>query len=156
MSPDCPIEKIKVMTKANDKNILRQIKLFYILKSTRSSWVNPFWKVNRGNASSLLPLPFLSLSVFSVPLSLSSVFRFLLLPPSVPLSLSAVVLVVIYRAKWVAFRCGVWGAAGRSAIGRDCQRSAPLPGFLAGARWVVGHCVRSVGSRRESGRQNSN
>ena len=50
-----------------------------------------------------------------------------------------------------------WGAAGRSAIGRDCQGSAPLPGFLASARWVVGHCVRSVGSRRESGRQkNSN
>jgi hypothetical protein len=36
---------------------------------------------------------------------------------------------------------------------RDCQGPAPLPGFLAGARWVVGHCVRSVGSRRESGRQ---
>ena len=51
----------------------------------------------------------------------------------------------------MAFRCGAWGAAGRSAIGRDCQRSAPLPGFLAGARWVVGHCVRSVGSRRERG-----
>jgi hypothetical protein len=35
-------------------------------------------------------------------------------------------------------------------MGRDCQGSAPLPlGFLAGARWVVGHCVRSVGSRRE-------
>jgi hypothetical protein len=46
MSPDCPIEKIKVMTKANDKNMLRQIKLFYILKTTRNSWVNPFWKVN--------------------------------------------------------------------------------------------------------------
>jgi hypothetical protein len=55
MSPDCPIEKIKAMTKANDKNMLRQIKLFYILKTTRSSWVNPFWKVNRGNASSSFP-----------------------------------------------------------------------------------------------------
>jgi len=69
-------------------------------------------------------------------------------PPSI-----AAVLIVIYRAKWVAFRCGAWGAAGRSAIGRDCQGSAPLPGFLVGARWVVGHCVRSVGSMRESGRQ---
>jgi hypothetical protein len=29
----------------------------------------------------------------------------------------------------------------------DCQ------GSVGGARWVVGHCVRSVGSRRESGRQ---
>ena len=55
MSPDCPIEKIKAMTKANDKNMLRQIKLFYILKTTRSSWVNPFCKVNRGNASSSFP-----------------------------------------------------------------------------------------------------
>jgi len=36
----------------------------------------------------------------------------------------------------------------------DCQGPAPPPlGFLVGARWVVGHCVRSVGSRRESGRQ---
>jgi hypothetical protein len=39
------------------------------------------------------------------------------------------------------------GAAGWSAIGRGCR------GSVGGARWVVGHCVRSVGSRRESGRQ---
>ena len=52
----------------------------------------------------------------------------------------------------MAFRCGAWGAAGWSAIGRDCQGSAPLLGFLAGARWVVDHCVRSMGSRRERAR----
>jgi hypothetical protein len=27
---------------------------------------------------------------------------------------------------------------------------------VGGERWMVGHCVRSVGFRRESGRQNSN
>ena len=92
---------------------------------------------------SLLPLPFLSLSVFfpfSSPLLCFSRFFF---SPSVPFSpLIAAVLAVIYRAKGVAFFS--WGAAGWSAIGRDCQGSAPL-GFLAGAwsasvfgRWAPG------------------
>ena len=103
---------------------------------------------------SLLPLPFLSLSVFfrSPPLSSvllvffsprlfsspflyfgSSLFRFVLF---------SAFLGSIYRAKGVAFFS--WGAAGWSAIGRDCQGSAPL-GFLAGAwsasvfgRWAPG------------------
>jgi hypothetical protein len=48
-----------------------------------------------------------------------------------------------------------WGAADWSAIGRDCQGSAPTD-FLAGAWSVVGQCVWSVGSRRERARQNSN
>jgi len=77
--------------------------------------------------------PFLSPRLFSPPLP--SVLGVLFIEP---------------RA-WLC--CGAWGATGRSAIGHDCQGSAPLPGFLASARWVVGHCVRSVGSRRESGRQ---
>jgi len=42
--------------------------------------------------------------------------------------------------------------AGRP-LGATANARPPLPDFLAGERWVVGHCVRSVGSRRESGRQ---
>jgi hypothetical protein len=34
-------------------------------------------------------------------------------------------------------------------LGATAKARPPLLGFLAGARWVVGHCVRSVGSRQE-------
>ena len=51
------------------------------------------------------------------------------------------------EAKDAVFYSSQWGAAGWSAIGRGCR------GSVGGARWLVGHCVRSVGSRRESGRQ---
>ena len=54
------------------------------------------------------------------------------------------------EAKDAVFYSSHGGAAGWSAIGRGCR------GSVGGARWMVGHCVRSVGSRRESGRQNSN
>ena len=139
---------------------------FPFLPMFRSSLFLPFPLFSQSVfLSSVFFLCFSLLSVslfFRFFLSLSSVFLFSPSPPSpllcfflvfslrpFPSPPFAAVLAAIYRAKWVAFRCGAWGAAGRSAIGRDCQRSAPLPGFLAGARWVVGHCVRSVGSRRE-------
>jgi len=51
------------------------------------------------------------------------------------------------EAKDAVFYSSHGGAAGWSAIGRGCR------GSVGGARWLVGHCVRSVGSRRESGRQ---
>ena len=82
--------------------------------------------------------------------SLLCFFRFLLLPP--PFSLLSVLGVLFIEPRaWLC--CGAWGATGRSAIGHDCQGPPPPLGFLVGARWVVGHYVRSVGSRRESGRQ---
>ena len=80
--------------------------------------------------------------------SLLSSFSLRLFPPF----LSVLGVLFIEPRAWLCW--GAWGATGRSAIGHDCQGSAPLLlGFLAGARWVVGHCVRSVGSRRESGRK---
>ena len=112
----------------------------------------------------VLPLfPFL-FSVFRSPLfllspsfylflSLSSVFSFFFLPvsplfflfflfSSLPPLLSAF-LASIYRGQGCCFLQLSWGAAGWSAIGRGCR------GSVGGARWLVGHCVRSVGSRRE-------
>jgi hypothetical protein len=107
------------------------------------------------------PFSFLSVHSSSSPLSLSfgffrspplsSVFFRFFLPVSSPPFPSVLGVLFIEPRAWLC--CGAWGATGRSAIGHDCQGSAPLPGFLASARWVVGHCVRSVGSRRESGRQ---
>jgi hypothetical protein len=103
---------------------------------------------------SLLPLPFLSLLFFFVLLSLSSVFFVFSFFPLVcsllslfplfflPLFFSAF-LASIYRGQGRCFLQLSWGAVGWSAIGRGCR------GLVGGARWVVGHCVRSVGSRRE-------
>jgi hypothetical protein len=53
-------------------------------------------------------------------------------------------LAVIYRAKWVALYCGAWGATGRSAMGRDCQGSAPPP-RLSGRCAVGGRPLCPVG-----------
>ena len=133
----------------------------------------PFFPMFR--SSLFLPFPLFSQSVFlssvfflcfslhSVSLffrfflSLSSVF-FCFSPSSSPLFspfflhffplLLSAFLGSIYRGQGRCFFLQLsWGAAGWSAIGRGCR------GSVGGARWVVGHCVRSVGSRRESGRQ---
>jgi len=63
---------------------------------------------------------------------------FLRFPP-----LLSAFLASIYRGQGRCFLQLSWGAAGWSAIGRGCR------GSVGGARWLVGHCVRSVGSRRE-------
>ena len=99
---------------------------------------------------------------FYLLLSLSSVFSFFLpvsplfflfsfpslFSPFSPLPSSAF-LASIYRGQGCCFLQLSWGSSRLGGHWRDCQGSTPLPGFLAGARWVVGHCVRSVGSRRE-------
>ena len=59
------------------------------------------------------------------------------------LPLLSAFLASIYRGQGRCFLQLSWGAVGWSAIGRGCR------GSVGGARWVVGHCVRSVGSRRE-------
>jgi len=82
-------------------------------------------------------------------------FSLFLLSPSfylLPLSPFSVLGVLFIEPK--AWLCtALMGSSRLVGHWRDCQGPAPLPGFLAGARGVVGHCVRSVGSRRESGRQ---
>jgi len=57
----------------------------------------------------------------------------------------------------VAFRCGAWGATGRSAIGRDRQGSAPPPRF-SGRCAVGGRPLCPVGGlqARERPAKNSN
>lgn len=97
--------------------------------------------------SFVLSLP-LSLLCFFFPLpplsspSLSSPLFLFFSPP-----LFSAFLGSIYRGQGRCFLQLSRGAAGWSAIGRGCR------GSVGGARWVVSHCVRSVGSRRESGRQ---
>ena len=100
---------------------------------------------------------FSSLSfVLSLPLSLFcfSFFFFSsasVLPPSLsspPSSTSALGVLFIEPKAW--FCTALMGSKRLVGHWCDCQ------GSVGGARWVVGHCVRSVGSRRESGRQNSN
>ena len=98
--------------------------------------------------SFVLPLPLSLLCFFVFSPRLSSVFLFFLFSPFSPPLLSAF-LGSIYRGQGRCFLQLSRGAAGWSAIGRGCR------GSVGGVRWVVGHCVRSVGSRRESGRQNS-
>jgi len=100
-----------------------------------------------------LPLSLLCFFVFSPRLSsVFSLFSFLSLFSSFlcfssPCSQRSWPLFI--EAKDAVFYSSHGGAAGWSAIGRGCR------GSVGGARWLVGHCVRSVGSRRESGRQNS-
>jgi len=99
------------------------------------------------------PLGFSLLSV--LPLSLLCFFCFVLLLPPLSSLLSFSVFPPCSQRSWplfieakdAVFYSSQWGAAGWSAIGRGCR------GSVGGARWLVGHCVRSVGSRRESGRQ---
>jgi len=122
--------------------------------------------------SSSLPVPllcffrfplFLLSPSFYLLLSLSSVFSFFL--PVSPLfflfsflSLFSLCFLPCSQRSWplfieakdAVFYSSHGGAAGWSAIGRGCR------GSVGGERWMVGHCVRSVGFRRESGRQNSN
>ena len=102
--------------------------------------------------------PFSLFRFFRSPLSLLCFFRFLLLSPVRSLLslfplffllFFSAFLASIYRGQGRCFLQLSWGAAGWSAIGRGCR------GSVGGARWMVGHCVRSVGSRRENGRQNS-
>jgi hypothetical protein len=103
----------------------------------------------------LFPLSPLFFPFFLRPFSSSSV----LFPPSVLLRLPPSLLLC-----WLLFigpsECLCTVEHGEQPAGRPWGTTAkarpPLLGFLVGARWVVGHCVRSVGSRRESGRQNSN
>ena len=112
------------------------------------------WSFLSSSSSSMFFFSLPSLSFVLSLLSLSSVFSVFSFSPSVlssPPLFSVLGVLFIEPRAWLC--CGAWGATDRSAIGHDCQGSAPLPGFLASARWVVGHCVRSVGSRRESGRQ---
>jgi len=98
---------------------------FYVFLSSRF--------LSSVGSSSLSPLFF-----FFFLHGLSSLLFFpLFLPP-----LSAF-LASIYRGQGRCFLQLSWGAAGWSAIGRGCR------GSVGGARWLVGHCVRSVGSRRE-------
>ena len=88
--------------------------------------------------------------------SLSPLFFFVFSVSSVssPLrSSSPALLGPIYRAKGVALYCSHGEQPAGRPLARLPKSGPPPPGFLVGARWVVGHCVRSVGSRRESGRQ---
>jgi len=89
----------------------------------------------------LFPLSPLFFSRFSFRLFTSSsvLLSFFFLPFS-PAFLGS-----IYRGQGRCFLQLSRGAVGWSAIGRGCR------GSVGGARWVVGHCVRSVGSRRERG-----
>ena len=105
---------------------------FYVFLSSR--FLSSF------GSSSLSPLFFCFVLLLPPLSSLLSFFVFL--PPSVSAFLAS-----IYRGQGRCFLQLSWGAAGWSAIGRGCR------GSVGGARWLVGHCVRSVGSRRESGRQ---
>jgi len=100
---------------------------------------------------------FLCFSLLSVSLffrfflSLSSVFFVFSFSSVSPPLFSALGVLFIEPKAWLG--TALMGSSRLVGHWRDCQGPAPLPGFLAGARWVVGHCVRSVGSRRESGRQ---
>jgi hypothetical protein len=84
------------------------------------------------------PLGFLSSFQSSFRVSLFSGFLSFFLLPFFSAFLGS-----IYRGQGRCFLQLSRGAAGWSAIGRGCR------GSVGGARWVVGHCVRSVGSRRE-------
>ena len=101
-------------------------------------------------------LPSLSF-VLSLPLSLfcfSFFFLFCLCPLPLLSSFTSAFGVLFIEPK--AWLCTTLMGSNR-LVGHwcDCQGPAPPLGFLVGAWWVVGHCVRSVGSKRESGRQNS-
>jgi len=87
---------------------------------------------------------FLGFSLLFSPPFGSLSFRVFFLFSSFPLLFSAF-LGSIYRGQGRCFLQLSRGAAGWSAIGRGCR------GSVGGARWVVGHCVRSVGSRQERG-----
>ena len=115
------------------------------------------WSFLSSRSSSLFffSLFLLSPSFYLFP-SLSSVFSFSPSPrpfPSPPLFSVLGVLFIEPRA-WLC--TALMGSSRLVGHWRDCQGPAPLPGFLAGARWVVGHCVRSVGSKRKRDRRNSN
>jgi hypothetical protein len=118
--------------------------IFYVFLSSR--FLSSF------GSSSLSPLFFFVLFSFFLPSLLSFLSLFFLSSLLSFLSLFFLPLVSaflasIYRGQGRCFLQLSWGAAGWSAIGRGCR------GSVGGARWLVGHCVRSVGSRRESGRQ---
>jgi len=120
------------------------------------------WSLLSSRSSSLFL--FVLLSSFSLLRSISSplsplFFRFLLalsplfsFPVCSPPLLLLCWLLFIGPSEWP---CAV--EHGEQPAGRPWGATAkarpPLLGFLVGARWVVGHCVWSVGSRRESGRQ---
>jgi len=101
-------------------------------------------------SSSLSPLFFCFLLLLRL---LSSVFfSFFLSVRSPPPPLLLCWLLFIEPSEWLFAVEHGEQPAGRP-LGATAKARPPLFGFLAGARWVVGHCVRSVGSRRESGRQ---
>jgi len=91
------------------------------------------WFLSSFGSSSLSPLFFFCFSPSSLP---SVLFSFFLFSPQRSWAL-------FIEAKGAVFLQLSRGAAGWSAIGGGCR------GSVGGARWVVGHYVRSVGSRRE-------
>ena len=138
-----------------------RFQLFPFLPMFRSSLFLPFPLFSQSVFLSSVffmffsPLDFSLLSVLPLSLLCFFVFSFSSVssPPPVLLTSALGVLFIEPRA-WLC--TALTGSSRLVGHWRDCQGSTPLPGFLVGARWVVGHCVRSVGSRRESGRQNSN
>jgi len=135
-----------------------RFQLFPFLPMFRSSLFLPFPLFSQSAfLSSIFFYVFLSsrfLSSFGSSSLSPLFFCFLLLLrllPSPVLLTSALGVLFIEPRAWLC--TALMGSSRLVGHWRDCQGPAPLPGFLVGARWVVGHCVRSVGSRRESGRQ---